>query len=339
MRISTHASSSLLAALLFIGGVQPAAGVEQGSRGHDEATCTSRDLMLPAGERYPNGIARASDGTIYVGLVTSGHILRKRPGEDWALWFAGTDTVFASTSLRLDERHGLLWGNSPDFLPNGKARQHRIFALDLSTGAVRHSLPLPGGRMGNDIVVAPDGTVYLTETATGAIMRLLPGRSELETLLQDERLAGPAGIGAAGIVRTDDGTLIVNNFGTGKLYAVTAIEQGRPLLREILLPRRIENPDGMALAPDGALIVLENAIQSGAGKILRISGPLSPGRRDLEIMREGLESPVNLDVSADGCALVSEARIRHRLLPGREAEVPDRFRILEVPLGQAPVHP
>lgn len=36
------------------------------------------------------------------------------------------------------------------------------------------------------------------------------------------------------------------------------------------LPRLIENPDGMGLAPDGALIVLENAIQSGRGRILRI---------------------------------------------------------------------
>lgn len=44
----------------------------------------------------------------------------------------------------------------------------------------------------------------------------------------------------------------------------------------------------MALAPDGSLIVLENAIRSGAGKVLRIAEPLAAGRRGIEVIREGL---------------------------------------------------
>ncbi len=101
------------------------------------------------------------------------------------------------------------------------------------------------------------------------------------------------------------------------------------------LPRTLENPDGMALAPDGSLIVLENAIRSGAGKVLRIAEPLAPGRRGIEVIREGLESPVNLTVTGQGCAYVSESRIRHRLLPGREGEVPARFLIHRLPLDAA----
>lgn len=298
-------------------------------------SCIQADIILPPGELYPNGIARASDGTLYVGLVTSGRILRKRPDEDWTLFFGGAETVFASTSLRLDEQRGLLWGTSPDFLPSGQARPHRVFALDASTGAIRRSLTLPGGGMGNDIFVASDGVVYLTETRSGAIMRLRPDDTEFEILLQDERLAGPSGIGAAGIVRTQDGTLIVNNFGTGKVYVLSDAEGKGPQLREIGLPRPIENPDGMGLAPDGSLIVLENAIQSGAGRILRIADPLVSGPRSIQVVREGLESPVNLAITPQGCAFVSESRIRHRLLPGRETDKPDRFRILELPLTTA----
>ncbi|OLF53391.1 hypothetical protein [Pseudomonas chlororaphis] len=309
-----------LAAAAFV----PTAGADSG--------CTPGTLTLPSGALYPNGIARAADGTLYVGLVTSGQILRKPPHEAWQTLFKGSDTVFASTTLRLDERRGLLWGNSPDFLPTGKSRAHRIFALDIATATVTRNLVLPAGTMGNDIVLAPDGTVYLTETKVGSILRLGPDDRDFQWVLRDARLAGPGGLGASGIVREEDGTLMVANFGTGKIYILGNAQQV-PRLREMELPRTLENPDGMGLAPDGSLIVLENAIQSGQGKVLRIAEPLAPGRRVIEVIREGLESPVNLTITAQGCAFVSEARIRHRLLAGHEAEVPERFQIHEIPLG------
>ncbi len=293
--------------------------------------CNSSSLTLPPGALYPNGIARASDGTLYVGLVTSGRILRKRPNEDWETFFAGADTVFASTTLRLDEQHGLLWGNSPDFLPIGKTRPHRVFALNVSSATINRSLTLPEGGMGNDLVLAKDGTVYLTETKAGSIMRLSPGEDNFQILFRDKRLAGPEGIGAAGIVLLNDRIMAVANFGSGKLYTLSYGE-ATPQLAEILLPRTIENPDGMGLAPDGSLIVLENGIKSGQGRILRITDPGVTGMHSIEVIREGMESPVNLDITPQGCAFVTEARIRHRLLPGHEAEVPDSFRIYQLPL-------
>lgn len=298
--------------------------------------CTSTSLKLPPGARYPNGIARASDGTLYVGLVTSGRILRKRPNENWQTFFAGADTVFSSTTLRLDEQHGLLWGNSPDFLPAGQTRPHRIFALNISDATINRSLTLPEGGMGNDLVVGKDGTVYVTETKAGSIMRLRPGESEFKIIFRDPRLADPSGLGAAGIVLINDRSMAISNFGSGKLYTLSYGEQ-TPKLSEIELPRTIENPDGMGLAPDGALIVLENGIKSGQGRILRITSPGTAGMHAIEVIREGMESPVNLDITPQGCAFVSESRIRHRLLPGRAAEVPDSFRIyqLQLPLTAA----
>ncbi|WP_346827047.1 hypothetical protein [Serratia inhibens] len=299
--------------------------------------CTSTSLTLPPGERYPNGIARASDGTLYVGLITSGHILRKRPNEDWEIFFAGADTVFSSTTLRLDEQHGLLWGNSPDFLPAGQTRPHRIFALNVSDATINRSLTLPEGGMGNDLVVAKDGTVYVTETKAGNIMRLRPGESEFKIIFRDKRLADPSGLGAAGIVLINDQSMAISNFGSGKLYSLSYGEK-TPRLLEILLPRTIENPDGMRLAPDGALIVLENGIKSGQGRILRIASPGTTGMHAIEVIREGMESPVNLDITPQGCAFVSESRIRHRLLPGRAAEVPDSFRIYQFQLPLSATH-
>jgi hypothetical protein len=190
--------------------------------------------------------------------------------------------------------------------------------------------------MGNDMVLAKDGTVYLTETKVGSIMRLRPNEANFQIIFRDQRLSGPNGIGAAGIVLIDDKVMAIANFGSGKLYTLSYGEE-TPRLSEILLPRTIENPDGMGLAPDGSLIVLENGIKSGQGRILRIAAPSAAGMHSIEVIREGMESPVNLDITPQGCAFVSEARIRHRLLPGHEAEVPYSFRIyqLQLPLTTA----
>lgn len=185
--------------------------------------------------------------------------------------------------------------------------------------------------MGNDIVLGADGTVYVTETRGGGILRLRPGETAFSTLYRDPQLAAPSGLGAAGIVLLDDRLMAVANFGTGKLYALS-YNDPKPQLTEMQLPRLIENPDGMGLAPDGALIVLENGIQSGQGRILRIPSPKAAGMHRIEILREGMESPVNLTITPQGCAFVSESRIRHRLLPGHETEVPDSFRLYQLPL-------
>lgn len=47
--------------------------------------------------------------------------------------------------------------------------------------------------MGNDIVLGADGTVYVTETRGGGILRLRPGEAAFSTPFQDARLAAPAG--------------------------------------------------------------------------------------------------------------------------------------------------
>lgn len=51
-------------------------------------------------------------------------------------------------------------------------------------------------------------------------------------LLRDSRLAGPGGLGAAGIVRVDDDTLLVGNFGSGAIHVVEGVAT-RPRLREM----------------------------------------------------------------------------------------------------------
>ncbi|MBZ4416997.1 hypothetical protein [Myxococcus sp. RHSTA-1-4] len=116
----------------------------------------------------------------------------------------------------------------------------------------------------------------------------------------------------------------------------TRLESGgqgaAPTVTEVELPRRLENPDGMRFAADGRLLVLEGAIGSGDGRVVRIDvlGD-TPGPRPIEVLTSGMESPVNLTVTGDGRVWVTEARQRERLLRGAAAKAPDAFWVTVLP--------
>lgn len=304
------------------------------SSASDSIIVTNR-IELPEGFQYPNGIAHASDGALFVGSVTSGRILKSRPGSGWKTLFAGSNQIFAGTTLRLDEPRGLLWGASPDFLGRKRAggsierRRHRMFALDARSGEVRKVILMPDAGMGNDIAIAPDGGIYVTDSRHPRVLYLPPGGDRFETYVEDKRFAPGDGIGLAGIALAFDGTLALGMFDAGRLFLVRRGTNGEPAISEIELPRRLENPDGLRFTPDGqGLLVTEGAVESGNGKLLRIDvGTPTENFRSIEVLASGLESPVNLTLAADGRVWVTESRIRHRLLPGREGDVPDKFWI------------
>lgn len=284
-------------------------------------------IALPEGAAYPNGITHADDGTLYIGQITQGGVLRRSPRGEWSSLHEGAPDIFAGTSLRLDRVRNILWGASPDFLPEGEPRTPRIFALDGKTGAVLQITPLPMG-FTNDIAVEPEGNILITESNGGRLLRLVRGSKDFETLLQDDRLTDESGVGAGGIARAENGAVAIGNFSSGRIYLY---ENGK--LQQLELPRRIENPDGMQFAPDGSLILLESAVQSGNGRVLRIADPLAAGQRNIDVIAEGLKSPVNLTVSGDGTAYVTESHIRHRMVDGLDDQRPASFHIVVVPLN------
>lgn len=226
-------------------------------------------IRLPDGAAYPNGIASAPDGTLYIGLITDGRILRRHPSGNWTTIFPGSEQIFAGTTLRLDEKRQLLWGASPDFLPQGRAaRPHRIYSFDLEKHVVGEVLELPDGGFGNDIALTSEGDLFVTDSLNGRVLRLPAGSRSFSLLAQGPLLMPVGPVGVAGIALSKDGRMIAGNFGSGRLAVLD--QHG---LHELLLPRLIENPDGLAFAPDGALIVLEGAVKSGDAKCFGFAIP------------------------------------------------------------------
>ncbi|WP_373540001.1 gluconolaconase [Chamaesiphon sp.] len=289
-------------------------------------------IELPASFQYPNGITHASDGTLYIGSITSGQILRiDRTGKIDTL-FTGNADVFAATSLRLDEQRGILWGSSPDFLgthsPSGELvrRSPRVFAIDIRSGEVLRVIPMPEGGFSNDLALDSAGGVYITDSTLARIHYLAPGTTQLQTWAVDERFRAER-IGLGGIARRSDGVLVVGHYSNGELFKVIPQPQRQPTVEAIRLERKIENPDGMQFALDGSLILTEGAVESGNGRLLRIN-VFAPGTdpKTIETLATELKSPVNLTLTGRE-VWVTESQIRHRLTLGQETAVPDRFFI------------
>lgn len=295
-------------------------------------------IQLPKEFQYPNGITHRRDRTLYIGSVTSGRILRIAPDGKIETFFPGTNEIFAATSLRLDEQRGILWGASPDFLgvrgADGQVtrRSPRIFAIDVRNAKVLQVIPMPDGGFGNDIALDEKGGIYITDSNRPRIYYLPFGASQLQVWAEDEQFRSKQ-IGLGGIARAANGVLIVGLFSDGKLLRVTPQAQKRPKVEQIPLPRSLENPDGMQFAADGSLLITEGAVSSGNGRLLQIKNilttPLEP--KVVEVLVENLESPVNLTISGK-TIWVTESRIRHRLIPGQEATVPDAFFIRQIAL-------
>lgn len=297
-------------------------------------------LPLPAGMDFVNGIARASGGALFVGTMRSGRIVRLAPDGSATTFANGADGVFAGAALRYDAARGLLWGTSTDIFPErgpeGELvrRRARVFARDVQSGRLVHVVEVPEGSFANDLALAPDGSVYVTDSFGPRVLRFDPETSRVERYAESPMLDPEGSLGPSGLALGPDGALVVGLYGPGRLVRIrrpAAAGEG-PRADRITLPRLLENPDGIAWLPartDSAavLLVLEGAAESGDGRLLRITldGPLSAGHSlagRIDTLASGMTGPVNLTTRADGVApdtvWVTESGVQFRLEGGFE---------------------
>lgn len=295
-------------------------------------------IELPSGFQYPNGIARTQDGTFYVGSVTNGQIVEISSSGKIETFFPGNSDIFAVTSLRLDEARGILWGASPDVLgipqSNGETvrRPHRIFAIDIRSKKVLQIIMMPDGGFGNDLAIDPQGGVYVTDTARPRIHYLPPGATQLQTWAEDEQFRTQLRFGLSGIARSPDGVLFVTMYSDGRLFKVTPGSVENPRIEEIQLPRKIDGSDAIQLTDDGSLIMLEGGIDSGNGRVLQLHGFEAGAKSQFNVLASGMDLPVNLTVAGKE-VWVTESLFRHRLVPGQEKQIPDRFFVRRFMVG------
>lgn len=280
-----------------------------------------QDIRI-AGERvFPESITSDAAGNIYVGSL-GGIIYRAAAGSAVAEPWVTPDEQNGLLSLfgvLADDRHGVLWtcSNPNSFGPPDPSAGSSVVAFDLASGAHEASYPFPAGPAAcNDMAVAADGTLYVTDTAQGRIFSLDEGADSLELFAQGENLVGVDGIAFAA-----DGTMYINNVRANLVQRVDRDEGGAYVgLTDLTLSQPVGGPDG--LRPVGGSRFLQAEGGGGRVALIEVSGDsatVTPVRTDLE------SSPGVTRVGSVGYA--TEGKINYLIDPALQGQDPGEFHI------------
>lgn len=173
-------------------------------------------FTIPDTTLFPEGIAYSKrHQTFYISSILKDKIVQvnnKRVSDFIPSQFAG---FMGGIGLHVDETRDVLWANFGRVV-NGK-RLSGLMAFRLSDGQLlrRFTLPIDENHLLNDLIIAPDGTVYVTDTFTSSLYRYTPQSDTLLRWLRDDRLAYPNGI-----TITPDGKILFVASDRNGIYAI-----------------------------------------------------------------------------------------------------------------------
>jgi sugar lactone lactonase YvrE len=137
--------------------------------------------------------------------------------------------------------------------------------FELSTGRLKQLVDLaavagPGLHAANDLTIAPDGTAYVTDPLSDALLRI-DKRGRASVLVRDPRFHDasiPTSFGLNGIVWHPRGYLLAVKSWGGELFRVTT--GAHPQVRQVSTDQPIHNGDGLLLRRDGTLLAVTNPL-------------------------------------------------------------------------------
>lgn len=244
-----------------------------------------QEIALPA-DTFPEGIAVSRGGNMFVGSVARGDIYTVPAGETEAKLFLPAGVLQNSAiGLTVSTDSRTLWVCDTNATPPmGELPTGTVVGIGLADGEVkaRHELEASAsGAFCNDLVMSPDGALWVTESFGGRLFRIdaddLLDDNSADIWLEDPELAGVAGspFGVNGIALLGGRIFVVNStFGTLisidasldapdandiTVIALTERDEGVPLA----------NPDGVTALNERELLIVENGLGlEGEGKRL-----------------------------------------------------------------------
>src|SRR5580658_1505506 len=279
------------------------------------------EITLPGTLVYPESITSTSDGTLIVGSLGHGNVMRIAPGksvaEEWIK--PGTGGLNQVLGVFADEKGKTLWVCSNNLEQKGEATS--VKAFDLKSGAIKGTYPLPGqGPLCNDIAVAEDGTTYISDTVQASIVMLKPGGKNLEIAAKDPLLTG-----ADGLAFGEKTILYVNSVSAGKLLRLDLGPDGKSKsITELKLSRPLDRPDGLRAIGKNRLLMAEN---SGKMDIVTFEGQNAV----IKTIKEGLESTPGVTATR-GMAWIVEGKLNYRNDAQMKGKDPGTFKMFAVPL-------
>jgi sugar lactone lactonase YvrE len=204
-------------------------------------------IELASKQAYPESLSATADGTLYIGSAGAGGVLRVAPGALKAeQWIA--PGAFSSRSILgvfVDAHRGVLWVCSDDLasakIVSPGAGPTSLKGFDLKSGAGKVSVTLPGNDpFCNDIAIAADGAVYVSESTNGPVLKLSPDMQGLAVWAADKQL-----LDIDGIAFGADGNLYANTYAGNGLFRIAVHGATAAGIVRLTTPRALFHPDGM----------------------------------------------------------------------------------------------
>jgi sugar lactone lactonase YvrE len=304
------------------------------------AAARAANVTVPGSTDFPESMTAAADGTLYFGSMAGGRIFRAAPGAATASeWVKpGTNGLNSVLGVLADDKSGTLYACSPAMdwvgikVPTGDGTG-ALKMFDLKSGAAKGSVALPASTLlnqtslCNDIAIGADGSVYVSDSFAGRVLRLKPGATSFEIWAHDPRwdVKGPQ---LDGIVVLN-GNVYANVFEGDGLYRIAINPDGSAgAITKLNTSRPLYHSDGLRVEGPNTLLMVEGATK---GNLDRIT--LSGDDAKIETIKGGFEGPVSL-AQVGKTAYVLDVPLKYLFDEKFKGQQPPPFTAFAVELPQ-----
>src|SRR6266853_1876072 len=316
--------------------------VAQGIDGRSSAYATVKaaaqnveSISVPGTKAFPESITSTTDGTLYVGRVGDGGIVRVKPRTFESTIFVQPGASGSRSILVVfaDEASNTLWACSNDLSALGAPAKgsytvSALKAFDLKTGNGKRSVSLPGPHaFCNDIAVDAQGSVYVTDSANPTILKLSAGATAFDVFAQDSSFSGPqsGGAGLDGIAFGSDGNLYVTTYTAGELLRVEVKDGKAGRVTALSGDHQLKFPDALRTLGNNSFLLVE-----GSGTLDRVV--IQGDTFAVTQVHGGFATPTSV-ARTGTTAWVSEGNLAYFFDASKKSSTPSLpFRIYAIPL-------